>query len=272
MNSPLYRRTFLKQSALAGAALTMAPILSRIARAQVVPNIGGRSATHPQWTNGDWRQPSRALRGVNLGAWLVLEKWMTPSLFQGVEASDEWGFSQTPGAREKLEKHRQTFITERDFEWIKSHGLDAVRLPIGYWTLEESAPYIAGAAHVDNAMRWARNHDLQVLIDLHGAPGSQNGMDHSGRSGEIGWTKPENIEATVRSLEVIARALRQSSEFVGHRMSQRAALGRFARYAQSVLWGGLSARARAFARRESVRDARRISAFQLERFHGRPGV
>ncbi len=130
---------------------------------------------------------------------------MTPSLFAGVEASDEWGFSQSPGARAKLENHRQTWITERDFEWLKSHGLDAVRLPIGYWTLEENAPYIAGAKYVDAAMRWARNHDLQVLIDLHGAPGSQNGMDHSGRSGELGWTQPENIAATVRSLEAIAQ-------------------------------------------------------------------
>ena len=29
------------------------------------------------------------LRGVNLGSWLVLEKWMVPSLFEGVEATDE---------------------------------------------------------------------------------------------------------------------------------------------------------------------------------------
>ena len=29
------------------------------------------------------------LRGVNLGGWLVLEKWMTPSLFEGLAATDE---------------------------------------------------------------------------------------------------------------------------------------------------------------------------------------
>ena len=130
---------------------------------------------------------------------------MTPSLFEGVEAHDEWGFSQTTGAREKLEKHRQNFITERDFEWIKSHGLDAVRLPIGYWTLEENAPYISGAQHVDNAMQWARNQGLQVLLDLHGAPGSQNGMDHSGRSGALDWAQTQNVAETVGALEVIAR-------------------------------------------------------------------
>ena len=29
------------------------------------------------------------LRGVNLGGWLVLEKWMVPSLFEGLAATDE---------------------------------------------------------------------------------------------------------------------------------------------------------------------------------------
>lgn len=29
------------------------------------------------------------LQGVNLGGWLVLEKWMTPSLFDGTTAADE---------------------------------------------------------------------------------------------------------------------------------------------------------------------------------------
>ncbi len=29
------------------------------------------------------------MRGVNLGSWLVLEKWMVPSLFEGLEATDE---------------------------------------------------------------------------------------------------------------------------------------------------------------------------------------
>ena len=31
----------------------------------------------------------KKLRGVNLGGWLVLEKWMTPSLFEGLAATDE---------------------------------------------------------------------------------------------------------------------------------------------------------------------------------------
>ena len=35
-------------------------------------------------------------------------------------------------------------------------------------------------------MRWAEELELKVILDLHGAPGSQNGFDNSGRMGPIG--------------------------------------------------------------------------------------
>ena len=44
-----------------------------------------------------------AMRGVNLGGWLVLEKWMTPGLFAGINAVDEYTFMQTPGAAKKID-------------------------------------------------------------------------------------------------------------------------------------------------------------------------
>lgn len=30
------------------------------------------------------------INGVNLGNWLVLEKWMSPTLFYGTDAEDEY--------------------------------------------------------------------------------------------------------------------------------------------------------------------------------------
>lgn len=127
------------------------------------------------------------LRGVNLGGWLVLERWITPSLFEGTGARDEWGFMQTPGARERLERHRATFIREADFAWLRAAGVTAVRIPVGYWLIEPDGPYLHGIDHLDRAFEWAQRHGLAVLLDLHGAPGSQNGRDHSGRAGAAHW-------------------------------------------------------------------------------------
>ncbi len=59
-----------------------------------------------------------------------------------------------------------------------SISLNHVRLPIGYWAFDvgPGEPYISGQLpYLQKAVGWARNHGLKVIVDLHGAPGSQNG-------------------------------------------------------------------------------------------------
>jgi glucan 1,3-beta-glucosidase len=146
-------------------------------------------------------------RGVNLGGWLVLEKWMTPSLFDGRAAIDEYGLCQELGpakAPKLLDAHRASFITETDFAWIAEHGLNAVRLPVGWWVFGNEPPYVGAIAYVDRAFEWARKYGLQVVLDLHGAPGSQNGNDHSGKAGRRGWGSQETIKQTLDVLEKLA--------------------------------------------------------------------
>jgi glucan 1,3-beta-glucosidase len=159
------------------------------------------------------------LQGVNLGGWLLLEKWMTPKLFEGLNAQDEYSFCLDLGkkeAKKRLEKHWQSFITKKDFTWIKKNGLNAVRIPVGYWNFEEDSPFISSNKYFEQALIWAKEADLQVIIDLHGAPGSQNGWDHSGRSGEIAWHKDnQNIEKTLKVLEKIAKKYGNKKHVVG---------------------------------------------------------
>lgn len=146
------------------------------------------------------------IRGVNLGGWLVLEKWMTPSLFAGTNARDEYSFMQTPGAVEKIEHHRQTFITEADFAWLHDNGINAVRIPIGYWIFEGDDPFTPAVKYLDWAVQMADKYQLKVLIDLHGLQGSQNGNDHSGRIGPSAWYDHATYrEASIKTLETIAR-------------------------------------------------------------------
>lgn len=48
-----------------------------------------------------------------------------------------------------------------------------------------------------------RKYNLKVILDLHAAPGSQNGFEHSAtRDGLIEWgLTDENIQETVRVIE-----------------------------------------------------------------------
>ena len=130
---------------------------------------------------------SYPLRGVNLGGWLVLERWLTPSVFAGTDALDEFTLMAEPDAADRLQRHRQSFITADDFTWIADHGLDLVRLPVGYWVLDGDPPFLAAVERLDWAMDQAAEHGLRVLLDVHAGPGSQNGLDSSGRIGRKDW-------------------------------------------------------------------------------------
>ena len=118
---------------------------------------------------------SQKVRGVNLGGWLVLEPSITPSIFEaaGDSAVDEWTLSQTLANEglSRLSAHWNAWITADDFTQIASLGLNHVRIPIGYWAINPlpSEPYVQGQLQkLDQAIGWARNSGLKVIIDLHG--------------------------------------------------------------------------------------------------------
>ena len=202
------RRKFIQNAV--GSALALAAVrVSDTAFAQTNQSQDQSTATATGTSGGSNRAAdnSLVLRGVNLGSWLVLEKWMVPDVYRDTDASDEYSLCLALGnkAGSRLQKHRETFITEDDFRWIRNCGLNAVRLPVGYWALEAPKPYVSAADYVDFALEQAQRNDLKLILDLHGAPGSQNGWDHSGRSGDIGWYKdPNNIKETIRILGTFA--------------------------------------------------------------------
>ncbi|KAJ4158575.1 uncharacterized protein LMH87_009094 [Akanthomyces muscarius] len=135
-------------------------------------------------------------RGVNLGGWLSLEPWITPSLFDyplSMGIIDEWTLVTHLGdsAASTLEKHYSTFVTEDTFKAIAAAGLDHVRIPFSYWavTTYDGDPYLFRTSwrYLLRGIEWARKYGLRINLDLHGLPGSQNGWNHSGRWGTIGW-------------------------------------------------------------------------------------
>jgi glucan 1,3-beta-glucosidase len=198
----MHRRKFL-QNAVGGALALVVARMSGAALAQTFQNASAAGKSAQQTS-----LPISKLRGVNLGGWLVLEKWMVPTVYRGSDASDEYGLCLALGnqAKARLDEHRETFITAEDFRWIKQCGLNAVRLPVGYWALEAPKPYVESSRFIDFALDQAQRNDLKLILDLHGAPGSQNGWDHSGRGGKIGWDKdPSNVEETLRILEAFAQ-------------------------------------------------------------------
>lgn len=173
---------------------------------------------HP-WQGQSWKD-NEMIRGVNLGGWLVLEPWITPSLFEQFKPEDnvvdEYTFTKHLGkqeARRQLEHHWDKWVTEDDIKTLAQSGLTHLRIPVPYWMMEITAdePFVDGSMpYLKRAMEWARKHKMRVVFDLHSAPGSQNGFDNSGRKGEIHWgdAAPDGtypfIERTVRILHQYA--------------------------------------------------------------------
>lgn len=166
-------------------------------------------------------QPKAAekLRGVNLGGWLVLEKWMTPSLFEGLAATDEttWCAELGAAATPKLQRHWDTFITHEDFVWLHQRGINAVRIPLGHWIFGPGYPYHrsygdnrqpfveGGIAVLDRAFAWATELNMRIVLDLHAAPGCQNGFDNGGIKDVCEWhTQADYREHSLNVLERLA--------------------------------------------------------------------
>ncbi|KAK4128464.1 glycoside hydrolase family 5 protein [Parathielavia appendiculata] len=143
---------------------------------------------------GDYAK--RPARGVNVGGWLSLEPFITPSLFNydlRMGIVDEYSLCKYLASRceSVLEKHYATFVTEDTFRQIRDAGLDHVRIPFSYWAVQtyDGDPYLFRTSwrYLLRAIEWCRRYGLRVNLDLHGLPGSQNGWNHSGRLGAINW-------------------------------------------------------------------------------------
>lgn len=138
---------------------------------------------------------------------------MTPAVFSGSNAIDEYTLSQSGAGKEAIRRHRDTFITEEDFRWMKQNGVEIIRLPVGYWLFEDEDGFVPQASYVDWAFDMAERYGIKLLLDLHAVKGSQNGNDHSGRIGKAEWFK----HATYR--EETVELLVRIAERYGHRPS-----------------------------------------------------
>ena len=153
------------------------------------------------------------LRGINIGGWLLIEKPFNSRLFTGAFASavDQWSFDSISGAGAALEDHYASYFNETHVSLLKSYGINALRIPIGFWAYDASGtPYYSqglgkGAdAYLEKAIGWAQAAGMKVWVDCHGSPGSQNGYDNSGHVGSVEWQNTANQAKSLAVLKTMA--------------------------------------------------------------------
>ena len=162
------------------------------------------------------------LRGVNLGGWLILEPWIKPSLFDVCsDASvpcpiDEHSLCELLGPTQSkavMHHHWDSFVRFEDLAELKQAGINALRIPVGYWIIapQPDEPYVSGGlAYLLRALGWAQQLGLKAIVELHAAPGRQNNMDHSGWKDHMGWTVsacPSSLAAHVAATLAVLEKL-----------------------------------------------------------------
>ncbi|KAH9086227.1 hypothetical protein LEN26_020322 [Aphanomyces euteiches] len=140
------------------------------------------------------------------------------------------GFWGTQEGTSRFQQHRSNFITNNDVRQVAQANLNTVRVPVGFWiqgcdqfpsgVLKDHCNRYAkgGLDFLDTLIRnWAWKYNVAVLISLHGAPGSQNGHDHSGaEDSHVYWSQyPENVKATVNFAAFLAQRYKNDDAFLG---------------------------------------------------------
>lgn len=188
------------------------------------------------------------LKGINAGQILLQEGWMSPFALEplknedGSYVTDGDGNLQYPEFSEEqfrtglkanpnlagydldelMGYYYSCFFTEEDFRIIKEDlRLNTVRLPFYYLNIlnedlslkEESEAF----SYLDWFVEQAAKQGLYVILDLHGAPGSQNGYEHSGAAERVEnlWNNRENRDATVELWKFVSRHYTQTRPDLG---------------------------------------------------------
>jgi endoglucanase len=122
------------------------------------------------------------LKGINFGNWLVPEGYMfhfentnSPRMIYDL-------FNTLVGENEASKfwkSFRENYITKDDIHFIKSAGFNSIRIPFNYRLFVTDTPgkELKGVGYelLDQAIKWCREENLYVILDMHCAPGGQTG-------------------------------------------------------------------------------------------------
>ena len=163
------------------------------------------------------------LRGVNAGAWLLIEPWIIGIENEKVLKSEKefWDImGERFGEEAKLDlikTFRETYFTEDDVRRIAETGVNCIRLPI-WWRAVSDPAYGGDMTYLDRCVEWCAKYGLYVIIDLHGAHGTQ--ATQSVIAGEPAdaslWKKAENKDRMVEWWKQVAMRYKDQPAVAGY--------------------------------------------------------
>ena len=128
------------------------------------------------------------LRGINIGNLFVQESWLASTNARDQKTINELLTNRFGNDKknELLERYESSYLTSDDIAKFKELKLSVLRVPFTYMNLYEKNDQDQwklksnGFDRLDWIIEQCSEKGIYVILDLHGAFGSQNGMDHSG--------------------------------------------------------------------------------------------
>jgi hypothetical protein len=143
-----------------------------------------------------------------------MEKGIDPDFFNkngAAAAEDEDAFCEVLGDFKcglLLEQRYLTYITEKDIDLFASYGVNLLRVPIGYWAFmfrQQGMHYHTGGQLLafSRIAQYAIRKGMHIIVDLHGLPGGQNGLDNQGKTGQLEWwNNDKNFDDSIKMVNL----------------------------------------------------------------------
>jgi endoglucanase len=170
-----------------------------------------------------------AVKGINLGNWLVPEGYMFKFARKRAPAEIAEVIEALVGPQEAARfwtAFRDNYVSQADIQFIKRAGFNTVRVPL-HWRLfvtpgaadDGSADTFDGEGWrlLDRLVGWCREAGLRVIVDLHAAPGGQTGVNHDDGVGfPLTFYVPRYRAQTVALWKAIAAHYRDEPTVLGY--------------------------------------------------------
>lgn len=179
---------------LVAGMLTAGLIPAQKAQAAAISSTSFLKANGKQLRNNYGNGDVVTLRGTNAGGYLLQEFWMCPTSYSTgtYTVNCEMDIYKTLTSRfgeakmrDLIKVYQDNYWTTQDFDNCQALGINCIRLPMWFMNFVDfNGNYISNAFdRIDWFLQEAGKRGIYVILDMHGAPGSQNGSDHSGIDG-----------------------------------------------------------------------------------------
>ncbi len=166
------------------------------------------------------------IKGFGLGGWLLPEGYMfnisapdggSPTSIRR-QIEDLIGPADT---EEWFQLFRDNYVQEADIIAMKEWGADHIRFPFHYnlfYDIDTDEFIDEGFDRLDQLLVWCKRHRVDVILDMHAAPGAQNDGPISDSDGTARlWTESETYwPITVKVWEEIARQYKDETIIIGY--------------------------------------------------------